>query len=105
MNSILKAMSWTMPSDFIPVDEQSKSTLQSCLWELFLHVDSEWQFNKCKMHLESWMWKHFSMDPIDCSFPNYWKIASAMGFTGELFDTNHPTTSDCGSHEVCGVCV
>jgi len=83
LNSIFKSLQWVMPSTFIPLDEQCKATITSALWELFFHCESEYVFNHFKRNFEHMLFAHFSMDPLEANLPGYWKIASALGFTGD----------------------
>jgi hypothetical protein len=94
LNSIYKSLQWTMPSDFIPRDEQCKATMTSALWELFFHCKSEYTFNYFKKHFESLLLEHYHMDPLEASLPGFWKIASALGFTEEPLPVDMLPTVD-----------
>lgn len=79
MCSIYKSLNWSLPSAHITRVEQLISNIQSMLWELFFHCDSEDKYTVVRSDLLDMLYKDHLNLPVDNQkFPTFSDIYSSV---------------------------
>ncbi len=79
-NSICKTLTWMMPSENVPVQEQAVGALTSMLWELFFYTSSKDQFDLVRNKFIETFCEVFGLEPGYAKFPTYDGIVAALDF-------------------------
>lgn len=80
LDSIYKSLEWTMPSRFLPEEQQMLSTLISMLWELYFHATDEYHFNSMRDDFIGWMVDSYDgpVEEYQARLPAFFDIDSRL---------------------------
>lgn len=99
-NSLIKSIQWIMPSKVISESEQSLATMQSALYEIWLHSsESENLYNVCRDQFIEWLDKAYGMREIASAELPYF-VDVAKNISDEIADEPHTlSTVECESRK------